>query len=153
MKPLYIYLALLFPTFTVMAKPVIVQRVEATADIIINPSHTVSVYMSNTSNKLIEQKNIRSIVTLSVDSLNVSQQSYLVFSIGNENYPRNCTHSMGKLNSSNKIHYCLDGDTDRDVIYTNNRIYHSVPTNTDLYISTLHSKKTYPTIPMCFPLK
>ncbi|HGF7185795.1 TPA: hypothetical protein AB5E10_003208, partial [Vibrio cholerae] len=144
MKSLYIYLALLFPTFTVMAEPVIVQRVEVTADIIINPSHTVSVYMSNTSNKLIEQKNIGSIVTLSVDSLNVSQQSYLVFPIGNEIYPRNCTHSMGKLNSSNRIHYCLDGDTDRDVIYTNNRIYHSVPTNKDFYISALYSKKNIP---------
>ncbi|WOQ88825.1 hypothetical protein [Vibrio cholerae] len=140
MSPLHIYIIFLLPTFTVMADPVIVQRVVATADIIINPNHTVSVYMSTTRKKFIEQKDISSIVTLSVNSLNGIQQSYLVFPIKHEKHPHNCTYSMGKLHSSNKIYHCLNGHTNSDVVYIDERIYHSVPTKTDIYIRTLYSK-------------
>lgn len=153
MSALHIYLTLLLPTLTVMAEPVIVQRVVATADIIISPSHTVSVYMSTPSKKVIEQKSIGSLVTLSVKNLNGSQQAYLALPIINNLPPYNCTYSMGKSNSSNEIHYCLDGYTNVNVVHINNRMYHPVPTDTALNIRTVYSRKPIPNDTYLLPIE
>lgn len=135
MRKLHIYLTLLLLTLTANAEPVIHQRVVATADIIISHNPTISIYTSNHNKILLESRQKDPLVTLKIHSLNGSQQSYLALSTTSQYKQSHCAYSIGKLNKSNKIHYCLSGYLNREITSSHNSRYHPVPTEKALNIN------------------
>ena len=144
MRMLHIYLTPLLLTLTAKAEPVIHQRLVATADVVIVNNTTIRIHTSNHNKTLLEKRQKDPLVTLKIHALHGSQQSYLALSTTSQYKLSHCAYSIGKLNKSNKIHYCLRGYLNRETTHTHNSRYHPAPTEKALNIHPEFANKPIP---------
>ncbi|WP_139329131.1 hypothetical protein [Aeromonas hydrophila] len=144
MRMLHIYLTPLLLTLTANAEPVIHQRLVATADVVIVNNPTIRIYTSTHNKTLLGRRQKDPLVTLKIHALNGSQQSYLALSTTSQYKQPQCIYSIGKLNRSNKIHYCLSGYLNREITHIHNSRYHPAPTEKALKIHLKLANKTIP---------
>ncbi|HHQ4758169.1 TPA: hypothetical protein ACSP2Z_003020 [Aeromonas hydrophila] len=144
MRMLNIYLTLLLLTLTVNAEPVIHQRLAAVADIVIGNNPAISIYTSTHNKTLLGRRQKDPLVTLKIHALNGSQQSYLALSTTSQHKQSQCAYSIGKLNRSNKINYCLSGYLNREITHIHNSRYHPALTEKALKIHLELANKPIP---------